>query len=237
MSDFKFDMAAYVRKHREPNMRHVNHRASDELVSANARIDELLAANTRFEQDARDARAAKLKAENVASALLDALGDKPVLPTPGVVITNRSRADMDFDTERRRQTINFGAAHDDKHVKHELTRAAIVYALATIPPSEVDAFKARDFSDALEPWNIATSGSNRQNLICAAALLLAEVERIDRRDRSAARTEAEDKVKAELAKMDPRCNEKKRIAGLAMPRTCTICGLGPCLERRKVAHG
>lgn len=35
------------------------------------------------------------------------------------------------------------------------------------------------------------------------------------------------------APMDTRCNEYKKIAGEVMPRTCALCGLGPCKFRTK----
>lgn len=33
--------------------------------------------------------------------------------------------------------------------------------------------------------------------------------------------------------MDVRCNEYKKMAGEVMPRTCALCGLGPCKFKAK----
>ena len=212
------------------------------------RVDELLKANEGYRDRAMKADAAKAKAEAVAEAALDAMAalysadrlpdwDKKFKPAslPEVVVTNRSRAEEDFDGQRRLQARKYGGAHDDKLTKGELARAAAVYVLDHV--DGIDAIVKRDLISSLEPWPTENL-PRRQALLVAANLLVSEVERMDRRERRDAKLEAENNVKAELARMDLRCNEKKRIAGLPMPRTCTVCGIGPCLERRKAAvHG
>lgn len=76
---------------------------------------------------------------------------------------------LDAMVERRRQgEKGFNHKHDDKLVSGELTAAAVAYAM--------DADQGR--RDGLVPKTIPDT--RRKMLIKAAALLLAEVERIDR---------------------------------------------------------
>ena len=200
------------------------------------RVDELLKANTDYLEEARAARAAKVKAEAIAEVALDAFAAAQAgRPSANVVVTNRSRAEEDFDGQRRLQARKYGGAHDDKLTQGELARAAAVYVLDHV--DGIDAIVKRDLVASLEPWPTENL-PRRQALLVAANLLLSEVERMDRRERRDARIEAEKSVKAELATLDDHCNEKRRITGLAAPRTCSLCGLGPCLELRKQAvHG
>lgn len=90
----------------------------------------------------------------------------------------------DIAYERRRQIESEGwsAAHDDSHDDGEMARAAASYALAGA------GFSPKVFSVDLceriwpwswEWWKIARK-TRRQRLIVAAALLVAEIERLDR---------------------------------------------------------
>jgi hypothetical protein len=97
----------------------------------------------------------------------------------GQALANRMGvgAGLDILMERRRQITQEGytPAHDDYHTTGELAQAAAAYALATTPY----AFEAR----TLWPWERATwkpSTWRRRNLVRAAALIIAEIERLDR---------------------------------------------------------
>lgn len=83
--------------------------------------------------------------------------------------------------ERRRQTEaeGYDAAHDDAHVNGDIAKAAAAYAAASVR-SAVGA--------QLWPWRIDEfkPKNGRDSLIKAAALCLAEIERLDR----ASKTEA-----------------------------------------------
>ena len=74
--------------------------------------------------------------------------------------------------ERARQWIDEGwtADHDDKHDDNSLSIAAASYCLETsmIWPWELETFKLKD---------------RRRNLIRAAALIVAEIERMDRENK------------------------------------------------------
>ena len=99
----------------------------------------------------------------------------------GLVATNdlaQSKAITDVLAERRRQIEAEGwtTAHDDEHVNGELAQAAGCYAI---------------FGQTYEPeippqywpfgWVWWKPSDHRSNLIKAAALLLAEIERLDRK--------------------------------------------------------
>lgn len=93
------------------------------------------------------------------------------------VFGNASAAARDVLAERHRQTQQEGATpeHDDLYLEAELPRAAAAYALS-----------ASGFSNAitLDFWPFSTDWwkptTPRRNLVKAAALILAEIERIDR---------------------------------------------------------
>lgn len=79
--------------------------------------------------------------------------------------------------ERTRQVVSLGydSAHDDQHVHGELASAAACYALASSVATLPEARRHWPFAPAF--WK---PGAQRDNLIKALALLVAEVERIDR---------------------------------------------------------
>jgi hypothetical protein len=72
--------------------------------------------------------------------------------------------------ERRRQVEveGWSTSHDDDHDKGELAKAAACYAIG--------------FRDPWWPWNVKwwNPHGRRRNLIKAAALIVAEIERLDR---------------------------------------------------------
>ena len=77
----------------------------------------------------------------------------------------------DVIAERNRQieVENFNSDHDDKYVYNELLRAAQCY---------LTGFKAWSW-----PWDDAwwKPTSRRENLVKAAALIIAEIDRLDRK--------------------------------------------------------
>lgn len=87
----------------------------------------------------------------------------------------RSKAAEDVLQERVRQVTIEGwtPAHDDEHARGELARAAACYATAS----------ADGYSDIVQwPWDEQwwKPKGRRHNLVRAAALIIAEVERLDR---------------------------------------------------------
>ena len=88
-----------------------------------------------------------------------------------------SQALFDIACERRRQVEVKGMTleHDDEHVRHEIAHAAACYAYPELTavqglktwPWEPESFVVRD---------------HRANCVRAAALLLAEIERLDREE-------------------------------------------------------
>ena len=101
-----------------------------------------------------------------------------------------SKAALDILSERQRQLKLYSAEHDDVQVDGQLSRAAAAYSVASLSPIyEED--KARptkwDHSylpsvDRLWPWNWTywKPQDRRHDLVRAGALILAELERVDR---------------------------------------------------------
>lgn len=85
-----------------------------------------------------------------------------------------SEAAYDITAERRRQIEKNGYdyAHDDEHINNELVDAALAFA-----------YSEKDFWPwGSESWKavIDHNHNKREMLVRAAALLMAEIERIDR---------------------------------------------------------
>lgn len=87
-----------------------------------------------------------------------------------------TQAATDVLAERRRQVEVEGwdAEHDDEHADNSLSSAAACYAIAE--------FASPRTIDNLWPWEQIwwKPKDRRSNLVRAAALLLAEIERLDR---------------------------------------------------------
>jgi hypothetical protein len=89
-----------------------------------------------------------------------------------------AQAWADVVAERSSQRAKgYTAEHDDAHTNGELTRAAIAYAASACGESYT--------ADHFFPWGLGfeeDEDSERALLVKAAALLVAEIERLDRRD-------------------------------------------------------
>lgn len=96
-------------------------------------------------------------------------------------MTTLNRAAQDVIAERERQVNAEGwtPEHDDKHDGCELAAAAACYAVGS---------RALTYAGAqIWPWHHhwwKFNGDYRRSLVKAAALLLAEIERIDRKELS-----------------------------------------------------
>lgn len=88
------------------------------------------------------------------------------------------RAIHDVDAERHRQVLEEGYTeqHDDTHNNGELALAAMAYACPEHVSQFFDANDIRLWPFAGEP----AFNDRRHDLVRAAALLIAEIERIDR---------------------------------------------------------
>jgi len=93
-----------------------------------------------------------------------------------------TQAEQDVLDERTRQVKIEGwtAKHDDKHNAGELPCAAAAYAIASIP--NIGPNYINTAYDRYWPWHRAwwKPTTPRRNLVKAAALIIAEIERIDR---------------------------------------------------------
>jgi hypothetical protein len=97
----------------------------------------------------------------------------------------------DIAAERKRQIEVEGwmPAHDDGHHRGQMAEAAACYALGTTRVRNVS-FGSRERSIGLWPWALKwwKPSERRRDLVKAGALIVAEIERLDR---AAAETEAE----------------------------------------------
>jgi hypothetical protein len=82
------------------------------------------------------------------------------------------------ERERQKAVEGWTPEHDDRHVGGDLARAAAAYALSSV---EYPKFRG-DPIPAPWPWDIKwwKPKDRRRDLIRAAALIAAEVERLDR---------------------------------------------------------
>jgi hypothetical protein len=88
----------------------------------------------------------------------------------------------EIETERRRQVADEGwtPEHDDTHVNGEMAEAAACYAIRN---AEQRVFAGgRSILHTLWPWSREwwAPKNRRRDLIRAAALIVAEIERLDR---------------------------------------------------------
>ena len=102
---------------------------------------------------------------------------QPIYALPGAQPAWGSQAVLDVTAERRRQIEVEGwtPEHDDEHSAHALAEAAACYCLSS-------AGKPFDYFETTWPWErwwFKASGT-RRDLVKAGALILAEVERLDR---------------------------------------------------------
>ena len=98
-----------------------------------------------------------------------------------------SQAARDVLAERQRQISAEGwtPEHDDEHSRGEMGRAAAAYALDTASQLSEHPGVSKHFAllaTGIWPWNHASHkpADERRNLIKAGALILAEIERLDR---------------------------------------------------------
>lgn len=100
-------------------------------------------------------------------------------------MTHLSKALASVASERARQVEQeeWSPQHDDLHDRGELAAAAAVYALsavmhgAGVPPEDRDSIP--DFWPWAVEWYKPTN--QRRDLVKAAALIVAEIERLDRK--------------------------------------------------------
>jgi len=96
-----------------------------------------------------------------------------------------------YERCRQKSKERFSQKHDDDHYRGELARAASCYAVASfLTPSQTGIIhppSVRSNGSLWWPWDWKwwKPRSHRENLIRAAALIVAEIERLDRADRRA----------------------------------------------------
>lgn len=117
-------------------------------------------------------------AEKLVALLRECRGATPALmPGDPVLIPVLSQALRDVIAERQRQqsTKGYSTQQDDTYIGGELAAAAISY----IEPMEAESYWPADWhDDSFKPSDY------RRNLVKAGALILAEIERIDRQEQA-----------------------------------------------------
>lgn len=104
----------------------------------------------------------------------------------GMAIAERVASDVTKERQRQWELEGFTFAHDDEHKSGEIAQAAACYLLNTVPhprnggSSLYD--KIRIVFGVIWPWDFRwwKPRDVREDLVRAAALVLAEIERIDR---------------------------------------------------------
>ena len=95
---------------------------------------------------------------------------------------NLTRAVYDVLTERAKQRVKWGDNHDDEHSDGSLAATASLLAYPNGYDANQDPLNA--VCIPAPSWGMALlarhAGDTREQLVIAAALLLAEIERIDR---------------------------------------------------------
>lgn len=92
--------------------------------------------------------------------------------------------------ERARQIIGekFGHEHDDMHTEGEIADAAACYAMTADSRSQSGRVFGLTFRTVLWPWDEKwwkpSPEDRRRELVKAAAMLIAEIERLDRAEAS-----------------------------------------------------
>jgi hypothetical protein len=88
-------------------------------------------------------------------------------------------ADVLAERKRQMDVEGWSTAHDDEHDGGEIAMAAVVYAIPDVSP-------LYDQREQLWPWaqRWFKPKDRRRDLVRAAALLVAEIERIDREHRT-----------------------------------------------------
>lgn len=93
--------------------------------------------------------------------------------------------EIDAERERQKTVEGWTAEHDDKHSFGEMAMAAAVYAMKPNARSFfADSYTGDTIRDRLWPWSKAwwKPTTRRRDLVKAGALIVAEIERLDRRD-------------------------------------------------------
>lgn len=94
-------------------------------------------------------------------------------------VINEIRAER----ERQKDTEGWTEEHDDEHTFGELAKAAAMYCISGSGENPTGEFVDHMYNN-LWPWlehpNSFKPGDNRRDLIKAAALIVAEIERLDR---------------------------------------------------------
>lgn len=85
---------------------------------------------------------------------------------PGEYAVSQAAADVLAERERQKARLGWTPEHDDTHTDNSISRAAAAYALD---------------NSYIWPWNGGFKPEgHRRNLVKAGALILAEIERLDR---------------------------------------------------------
>ncbi|WP_407223871.1 hypothetical protein [Enterobacter roggenkampii] len=110
-------------------------------------------------------------AEKLAALLRECRGAIPAL----MQVQSQALRDVTAERQRQQSTKGYSTQQDDTYIGGELAAAAISY----IEPMEAESYWPADWhDDSFKPSDY------RRNLVKAGALILAEIERIDRQEQT-----------------------------------------------------
>lgn len=100
-------------------------------------------------------------------------------------MSSQAVSDVFAERERQKSAEHWSTEHDDEHVNGELAQAAACYALNAAAQTTTSEYWRDRYNEAahqLFPWDSEwwKPKDPRRDLIRAAALTLAEIERLDR---------------------------------------------------------
>ena len=112
----------------------------------------------------------------------------------GVVVSTQAASDVLAERQRQVEKEGWTPEHDDEHLRGTLSRAAGCYVTTAHLCMEANLKDTTDFGPTLSwPWDVKwwKPTTPRRDLVKAAALILAEIERIDRAAIAAAKEKGE----------------------------------------------
>lgn len=135
----------------------------------------------------------KQKTLFVAAAVAEAKAAAPRAPGSDHVWFSQALRDVGAERRRQVEAEGFDYSHDDAHDRGEMVKAAVSYgthAFVTIEllargedPSRIAEMSREAMAPRTWPWDVRwwKPGNARRCLVKAAALIIAEIERLDRK--------------------------------------------------------
>jgi hypothetical protein len=93
-----------------------------------------------------------------------------------------NRSEYDVLVERAKQRRKWGSTHDDEHFEGEIAVIAAELAISHVPDAEILCPESEPDQHIADEWGLlAKHRGVRRRLVIAAALIIAEIDRLERR--------------------------------------------------------